>query len=333
MIVMRHGLRSPIESPAELATLAGRAFPLWPVAAGDLTPRGMALLRGMAQSVGRDVFDTSRVGQPCMRRGTVWADARDGRTILSGKIVADGLGRCSDASQHGDKTVSDPLFDATRAGKCPLPANSPSPSMQEDRRSRIAAARYLAYAQGLSFQTDGATERQTVFNEMPHHERQVEQQFERLPAAGARTSSLTQAIVAFLDGHADPRSPLPAEAQVATIVGHDTDLAGLKAVFGLHWALPGQPDSTGPATALVLRASPADSEGRRRISATVYYQTLADMRAGVADKVKRVPLKFDGCASEKRCSWTDVSRRALGAVPSSCSWDSNAMIAADQAKR
>lgn len=44
VIVMRHGVRAPDDSPAMLARSAVQAWPQWPVAQGELTPRGAALL-------------------------------------------------------------------------------------------------------------------------------------------------------------------------------------------------------------------------------------------------------------------------------------------------
>lgn len=320
VIIFRHGLRAPIETSAELTAIAGRKFPTWPVASGELTPRGQTQLAGMARSIGNDVFGRSALNTSCKRRAMVWADVRDRRTIRSGEIVAEALGKCSDASRHAAAGVSDPLFDATRAAACQLPPDAFHPTDGEERTSRIAGARYLAYAQGLPFQTDGATERDAVFAAMPAHEHQVERQFSTLPAAGARTAGLTQAIIAFLDGKASSRSPLPASAQIAAIVGHDTDLAELKAVFGLGWTLPGQPDSTAPATALVLRTLPAGPDGRQRVSASIYYQTLSDIRAGIADRPRRIDLHFAACRPGTRCGWQIVRSAALSAVPEQCRW-------------
>lgn len=331
VIVIRHGLRSPIESPTELLAASGRTFPAWPVASGQLTPLGEAQLAGMAETIGRDVLLMGKDGG-CELHGTVWADVRDYRTIRSGDIVARSLGKCSSPSRHAAAGGSDPLFDATRAGACLLPVDAPKPTDEQERRSMIAAAEYLAYAQGLPFQTSGASERDTVFADMPSHEWLVARQFTTLPAAGARTAALTQVIVNFLDGKTAQQSPLPATAQVATIVGHDTDLAGLRAVFGLDWVLPDQPDSTGPATALVLRTSTSGPHGSRRISATIYYQTITDIRAGKAHDARHIDLRFADCRAGASCGWAKIREVALSAIPASCRWPDTIAVPDRRAK-
>ena len=323
VIVIRHGLRAPTETAAELTALAGRRFPDWPVAPGELTPRGEARLGDMARSLSVDLRASGFLDTKCYTHATVWADARDRRTRRSGDIVAAALGPCAGASQYSTSGHADPLFDATRANTCALPKATPQHLPAQERASQIAAAQYLAYAQGLQFQAASGrkgSQLAEVRAAMQSHEKLVARQFGTLSGAGARTAALTQAITTFLDGRETTNSPLIANARVAAIIGHDTDLAGLRAVFGLDWTLPGQPDSTAPATGIMFRRRVDPTSGRQMIRAIVYYQTLRQIRTGLPLRAHRMVLHFNACHAGTACDWSKVRDAAINAVPASCRW-------------
>ena len=85
VLLSRHGVRAPLQSPEELDRHAATPWPTWPVTPGGLTPRGAELcdLMGRYYRVlygGRGLIQSD----DCPPRGTVavWADF-DQRTRAS----------------------------------------------------------------------------------------------------------------------------------------------------------------------------------------------------------------------------------------------------------
>ena len=52
VVVSRHGVRSPIPTASELHNWSAAPWPLWPVAPGELTPRGKQLVTLMGRYYG-----------------------------------------------------------------------------------------------------------------------------------------------------------------------------------------------------------------------------------------------------------------------------------------
>ena len=124
VVLSRHGVRSPIESSEELNKLAAMPWPTWPVASGDLTPRGaelMALMGGYYRVLygGRGLIQAD----DCPPAGivVVWADV-DQRTRASADSLLSGLyGRCGLTMRHqADLTQPDPLFHPQPSASCPM---------------------------------------------------------------------------------------------------------------------------------------------------------------------------------------------------------------------
>jgi 4-phytase/acid phosphatase len=77
-------------------------------------------------------------------------------------------------------------------------------------------------------------------------------------------------------GTPSPDAVGPADAKVVYFVGHDTNLAGVASLLGVHWKLDGRDDDTPPGTQLVFQLWRV---GRRyEIRIQVAMQTLEQMR-------------------------------------------------------
>ena len=106
------------------------------------------------------------------------------------------------------------------------------------------------------------------------------------------------------------------------IVGHDTNLANLAGVLGLHWLIDGRRDDTPPGSALVFEVW---SDGRGLASSVrVFFasQTLDQMRNAapltLAAPPERVPLFVPGCSTaDQSCSWSGFAETVRSALKQS----------------
>lgn len=122
VLVQRHGVRAPTQSPQLLESWTSRQWPAWPVGRGELTPRG-------AQVVGliADGIRAGYVAQGLLPASgcpgdslVVWADGADERTRDSGRMLADRLAPgCAAPLGHGPDGRKDAVFDST-GGACRL---------------------------------------------------------------------------------------------------------------------------------------------------------------------------------------------------------------------
>src|SRR5579863_2284761 len=94
VVVMRHGVRPPTQSNAELAKYAAEPWPDWPVAPGELTPHGGETVRLMGETL-RVAYRADHLlptsGCAGVGNVTVWADGADERTQKTGAILAAAL--------------------------------------------------------------------------------------------------------------------------------------------------------------------------------------------------------------------------------------------------
>lgn len=119
--------------------------------------------------------------------------------------------------------------------------------------------------------------------------------------------------------------PVPPAARLVILAGHDTNLSDVGSVLGLDWMLPGEPDSTAPDTTLALELWRNAHDGRRYVSAVVFYQTLAELRVEAmgapADThgraARALPLAFPGCTSS-RCLLSVVRARIESRMSRNC---------------
>jgi 4-phytase/acid phosphatase len=119
VVLMRHGVRAPIDGEAPEGTRTAAPWPRWPVPAEHLTPHGaqaMTILgardRGALLAAGL----VPRTGCPAPRALRIHANTAE-RTIASGIAFAAGLAPgCTIAVDHLAADRADPLFEPLRAG-------------------------------------------------------------------------------------------------------------------------------------------------------------------------------------------------------------------------
>lgn len=121
ILLSRHGVRAPTQPIDELDKTVATPWPSWPVAPGDLTPRGaelMTLMGGYYRTLyaGLGVIPAA---ERCPDSGAIaaWADVTQ-RTRVTAQAVLDGLyPRCGLKARHqADIDKPDPLFHPPRRG-------------------------------------------------------------------------------------------------------------------------------------------------------------------------------------------------------------------------
>jgi len=128
-MLARHSVLAPVETPEQLARFAASPWPAWPVAPGNLTPRGADLGHQMGQFYriiygGRGLIEESI----CPAPGTVvlWVDL-DNRAEYAALSTLGGLYmRCITPilKHQADLSKPDPLFQPQPSPTCPMDAAS-----------------------------------------------------------------------------------------------------------------------------------------------------------------------------------------------------------------
>ena len=118
----------------------------------------------------------------------------------------------------------------------------------------------------------------------------------------------------------------PADSKLVILAGHDTNIAEVATLLGLHWTLDGRTDDTPPGMQLAFELW-QDEHGNDSVRISVATQTLKQLREmrplTAAAPPAREALMPPGCvASQGACSWADFRRVADGAI------DKNAVIVA-----
>lgn len=132
VLVQRHGVRAPTQSPEMLAEWSARGWPRWPVAPGQLTERGGQVVAMIAGGIRKHY-----VAQGLLPAGAcpssdvvVWADSKDDRTRDSGQQLAAQLAPgCGLPMQSGTPGAKDSLFDSV-GGSCTLDAAEGTAAMR-----------------------------------------------------------------------------------------------------------------------------------------------------------------------------------------------------------
>lgn len=129
VMLARHSVLAPDETPEQLARFAASPWPTWPVAPGNLTPRGADLGHQMGQFYriiygGRGLIEESI----CPAPGTVvlWVDL-DNRAEYAALSTLGGLYmRCITPilKHQADVSKPDPLFHPQPSPSCPMDAAS-----------------------------------------------------------------------------------------------------------------------------------------------------------------------------------------------------------------
>lgn len=145
----------------------------------------------------------------------------------------------------------------------------------------------------------------------------------RAPAAVASdASNMLFHIVRTLQQQVEGR-PLadainPVGSKLVVIAGHDTNLAGVAALLGLHWTLDGRADDTPPGTEMAFELW-QDEHGAYSVRLTVSMQTLEQLRSvrdlTLANAPVREPLAPRGCDSDKgACAWEEFYKTATQVI-------------------
>ena len=101
----------------------------------------------------------------------------------------------------------------------------------------------------------------------------------------------------------------PVDSKLVIIAGHDTNIAGVAALLGLHWQLDGRTDDTPPGTELTFELW-QDAHGAYTVHAAIAMQTLHQLREhddlSPAAPPAHEALKLRGCRGRNdACGWED----------------------------
>jgi 4-phytase / acid phosphatase len=181
----------------------------------------------------------------------------------------------------------------------------------------------LEYAEGLPDKDVGwgrAASAEKIAAVMPLHEMEADLT-RATPLLAARNGSLlAERIAEFLGApkRAANLAPLPADARLIVLLGHDTNLSNIAGMLGVSWHLPEQPDSTAPGTALAFEVW---RQGRDAVTVRVFvlYQTLEQLRsaAPLDGEPRYVNVSVPGC-SRHGCAPDALAAHLMRAIPPAC---------------
>lgn len=148
VMVMRHGLRAPINGEVPQGTQAASRWPRWPVPAEHLTPRGAAALQRLGAENRRWLAGLELMpAKGCPKRGAVriWTNTAQ-RTMASGEAFGRGLlPGCAMRIGHRRQDEVDPLFEPLRARAADFSADAAIASINAHTGGPAAlAARHAA---------------------------------------------------------------------------------------------------------------------------------------------------------------------------------------------
>ena len=391
VVVSRHGVRSPIAGHPPLAAFAADPWPSWPVASGDLTPRGAELAKLLGRYY-REYYASQGLvpAQGCPSGAvSVWADVAE-RTRVTAQSLLDGMFPGCGLAPASSSTQIDPLFHPTRVGVCGIDPdrarqgvlrrvggdlaslhrkfraeiaamqrvlkccqpelcrasgtsapcslrNLPSALVAEDNGgvrlsgpitigSTASEVFLLEYADGLpdrQIAWGRASTPQAIRPLMRLHTLDFDL-MQRTPYLAKRQgSALVDKIWSTLRGSVETNG---ADGRRLTLlVGHDTNLANIGGMLGLHWSLPSfLPNETPPAGAMhfdLLRDRQTREYGVR-----IRYvsQTLDQMRRAMPLDLANPPgtavVKNSRCKVRDGgvCPWNDFAKIVDRALDRAC---------------
>ena len=154
---------------------------------------------------------------------------------------------------------------------------------------------------------------------------------ERTPYLAARQGSalvdrILDALRQTVEARTDTRVPVPVASKLVVYVGHDTNLANIGGMLGLHWRLKTYlPDETPPAGALAFELLREKASGRYFVRLAYYAQTLDQMRRatrlGLGNPPDRAAIAFPRCADARQgnaCPWPEFAARMKKALDQDC---------------
>ncbi len=337
--VSRHGVRSPTQSAAELAEWSNRAWPEWPVARGELTPRGGRLIALQWRALRHEwmrlgLLDSRRCPGP--EEIAITADPEQ-RTRTTALIAATALAPGCDVSVRSD-AASARLFHPVRSGDAAVneaEAAEPIEALLQGLSVGDALAAVQKASGCCAPRLCGRKRVPCTLAEIP-----VRPVFRngnvRLHGGLAVASSLVeifvleyaqwpgrnagwgdvdaarlQTMLPLRNGVFDALNRVPAAARakngallravrdalldegptdIVLFVGHDTNIAGLAGLLGLHWDFGEQGRNAVPPGGVLLFSVLENAAGTRRIRASFLGPTLQTLHD---PEPAGVPLSVD----------------------------------------
>ena len=117
VLVMRHGIRAPLDGEVPPGTRTGAPWPAWPVAESRITPHGVRALERVAAYDRRVLTEHGLFGRNgCPADGVRIRSNSSDRTIASGEAYAAGFAPgCKLVVEHRPLGTVDPVFEPLRA--------------------------------------------------------------------------------------------------------------------------------------------------------------------------------------------------------------------------
>jgi 4-phytase / acid phosphatase len=297
VVMSRHGVRS-------FTKQSQYAMADWsPVPPGFLTAHGYRLMTYMGRYYA-SYFSSVGIPVNCSTSGTfVYADV-DQRTLETARALIEGAcGSPNAIALFHIPGKGDPLF----RGAIRVAEKTADPAVAKGAES--GEALFLEYAQCRPLSELGATDdrafTQTLQSALQQHVLEY-QQDDRGTQPLARGGNIFAHIVGLLDakaGVADSDVDVPniSAANVAFIVGHDTQLGALAGILDAHWAPGGGiiADDTPTGGAIVFELYRTDANAYR-VRLRFVTQTLQQFRSNhmLSDGIVSVPVRFKGCSGD-----------------------------------
>jgi 4-phytase / acid phosphatase len=138
----------------------------------------------------------------------------------------------------------------------------------------------------------------------------------------ALASQVLETLRQTAEGKSDPMRPVPAEAKLVIYVGHDTNLANIGGMLGVHWKLRSYlQDETPPAGAMAFELL-RDASGARFVRMSYVSQSLVQMRNATRLSLRNPPDRATiapACANRQGvCPWKEFDAFVSGRLDSEC---------------
>ncbi len=227
IVVMRHGVRSPTNAPAELAPYANRPWTEWPVAPGVLTPHGAQGMTALGRSYRESLSDAGLWSGRCdtLDQVVVMADSTP-RNRASAAALMQGLApACQGRYLALAADQSNPLFHfgEGKDGKEDDGASSPLPA-QWPPDALVALQRILSGCQGDACLTQAKVSGRKLLLDPAHDDEAT--RIKSLKTAGSLSENL---MLEYVQGF-----PL---TQVAWGAGDNSTISQIIALHNLQFAL------------------------------------------------------------------------------------------------
>ena len=159
VLVMRHGIRAPLDGEVPLDTRTGAPWPAWPVAESRITPHGVRALEQVA-AYDRRLLAARGLMTPngCLAGVVRIRSNTSNRTIASGQAYAEGLAPgCDLAIEHKPLGTADAIFEPLRARATAFDARVGIASINRETGGMAALARRHGAALARLAQVLGCT--------------------------------------------------------------------------------------------------------------------------------------------------------------------------------